>query len=36
MLWATNWPHPGHEDPAIRDEAHLLECPSKNSPAAAS
>jgi D-galactarolactone isomerase len=25
MLWATNWPHPGHADPNIRDEAHLLD-----------
>jgi D-galactarolactone isomerase len=25
MLWASNWPHPGHADPKIRDEAHLLD-----------
>jgi D-galactarolactone isomerase len=25
MLWASNWPHPGHTDPRIRDEALLLD-----------
>jgi D-galactarolactone isomerase len=25
MLWASNWPHPGHDDPAERDEALLLD-----------
>ena len=25
MLWASNWPHPGHEDPKVRDEALLLD-----------
>jgi D-galactarolactone isomerase len=25
MLWASNWPHPGHADPAVRDEARLLD-----------
>jgi D-galactarolactone isomerase len=25
MLWASNWPHPGQTDPAIRDDAHLLD-----------
>jgi D-galactarolactone isomerase len=25
MLWATNWPHPGHTEPAIRADAHLLD-----------
>jgi D-galactarolactone isomerase len=25
MLWATNWPHPGHADPRVRDEALLLD-----------
>jgi D-galactarolactone isomerase len=25
MLWASNWPHPGHDDPRIRDDAHLLD-----------
>jgi D-galactarolactone isomerase len=25
MLWASNWPHPGHTDPKIRDEALLLD-----------
>ena len=25
MLWASNWPHPGHDDPAVRDEARLLD-----------
>ena len=25
MLWASNWPHPGHSDPRVRDEALLLD-----------
>jgi D-galactarolactone isomerase len=25
MLWASNWPHPGHSDPTIRDDALLLD-----------
>jgi D-galactarolactone isomerase len=25
MLWASNWPHPGHRDPRVRDEALLLD-----------
>jgi D-galactarolactone isomerase len=25
MLWASNWPHPGHDDPKIRDDALLLD-----------
>jgi D-galactarolactone isomerase len=25
MLWASNWPHPGHDDPQVRDDAHLLD-----------
>jgi D-galactarolactone isomerase len=25
MLWASNWPHPGHIDPKIRDEPLLLD-----------
>jgi D-galactarolactone isomerase len=25
MLWASNWPHPGHTDPKIRDDALLLD-----------
>ena len=25
MLWATNWPHPGHSDPQRRDDALLLD-----------
>ena len=25
MLWASNWPHPGHTDPALRDDARLLD-----------
>jgi D-galactarolactone isomerase len=25
MLWASNWPHPGHSDPRVRDEPLLLD-----------
>ena len=25
MLWASNWPHPGRNDPGERDEALLLD-----------
>ncbi|MGH6886580.1 MAG: amidohydrolase family protein, partial [Geminicoccales bacterium] len=25
MLWASNWPHPGHDDPQVRDDGHLLD-----------
>ena len=25
MLWAWDWPHPGHTDPALRDDARLLD-----------
>jgi D-galactarolactone isomerase len=25
MLWASNWPHPGHDDPQVRDDARLLD-----------
>jgi D-galactarolactone isomerase len=25
MLWASNWPHPGRNDPGERDEARLLD-----------
>jgi D-galactarolactone isomerase len=25
MLWASNWPHPGHTAPEVRDEALLLD-----------
>jgi D-galactarolactone isomerase len=25
MLWASNWPHPGHGDPRVRDDALLLD-----------
>jgi D-galactarolactone isomerase len=25
MLWASNWPHPGHTDPKVRNEPLLLD-----------
>ena len=25
MLWASNWPHPGRTDPAVRDEVRALD-----------
>jgi D-galactarolactone isomerase len=25
VLWASNWPHPGHTDLALRDDARLLD-----------
>ena len=32
ILWASNWPHPGHDDPQVRDEALLLDLPIEWAP----
>jgi D-galactarolactone isomerase len=32
MLWASNWPHPGHTDPELRDEVLQLDLPIEWAP----